>query len=106
MDKAYTDKDGQVEGQTKMKRGEVEAKDEGKRYRTGGGGGGTVRPEGEGSRSGGRGERIRMKHRVHRVPGFPFNSSKWVPHTPHLQAIVAPPIGSKGEDTIACGGGG
>jgi hypothetical protein len=38
------------------------------------------------------------------LPGFPSSRSNWVPLTLDTQANVAhPSVGSKGEDTIACG---
>jgi hypothetical protein len=42
------------------------------------------------------------KHRVNRVPGFLSRHPNWVP-----QSLTRnPPFGSKGGDTLACGGGG
>ncbi len=44
-----------------------------------------------------------MKPRVHRM----LSRSYWVPPPPHPQASVASsPFGSKGGDTLTCGGGG
>jgi hypothetical protein len=47
-------------------------------------------------------------HRVYRVPGFLSSRPNWVP-PPHRTAreyFSSPPFGSKGEDTLARGGGG
>jgi hypothetical protein len=48
-----------------------------------------------------------VNHKVYRVPGIFSSRPGLVPLPPHPQGTVAPaPFGSKGEDTLACGGGG
>jgi hypothetical protein len=47
-----------------------------------------------------------LRHGVYRDTGFPSSRMNCVSLPPLLQASVAPPFGSKGEETLVCGGGG
>ncbi len=47
-----------------------------------------------------------MNHRVYRVSGFLSSRPNRVPHPLNRKRVLLPPpIGSKGGDTLACGGG-
>ncbi len=84
----------------------MEAKDEGKRYRTEEGGGGGK--AGGGGVKKQQGERMRMKHRVYRVPGFPSSRPNWVLLTtpsPASDCCSHPPLGPRGEIHLLAGEG-
>jgi hypothetical protein len=49
---------------------------------------------------------VNLQHTVYRFPGFLSSHPNCVPPPPNPQGNVAPPFGSKGGDTLACGGGG
>jgi hypothetical protein len=70
--------------------------------------GGTGRGKG-GVKYSGKGESMRMKHRVYRMPGFPSSRPNRVSTIPSPASdCCSHPPGSKGADTLACerGGGG